>query len=121
MLYAHANTLTDARSYLAALADQGASTQASSAYEHALLELDWLHGDDVPTLDTGGLSSDRDRLSAAATTAVRIAADRARRLCDREARRLRRRPPRDRAGPRRARRRPRPGRHVMYGENGGLL
>ena len=75
MLYAHANTLTDARSYLAALADQGASTEASSAYEHALLELDWLHGDDVPTLDTAGLSSDRDRLSAAATTAIEKLAD----------------------------------------------
>ena len=75
MLYAHATTLTDARSSLAALADQGASTEASSAYEHALLELDWLHGDDVPTLDTGGLSSDRDRLSAAATTAIEKLAD----------------------------------------------
>jgi len=75
MLYAHANTLTDARSYLAALADQAGSAEASSAYEHALLELDWLHGDDVPTLDTGGLSSDRDRLSAAATTAIEKLAD----------------------------------------------
>jgi hypothetical protein len=75
MLYAHANTLTDARSYLAALADQASSAEASSAYEHALLELDWIHGDDVPALDTVGLTSDRDRLSAAATAAIEKLAD----------------------------------------------
>ncbi len=75
MLYAHATALTDARSYLAALADQASSTEASSAYEHALLELDWIHGDDVPALDTVGLTSDRDRLTAAATAVVEKLAD----------------------------------------------
>ena len=75
MLYAHATTLADARSRLAALADQAASTEASSAYERALLELDWLHGDDVPALDTANLISDRDRLHVAAVTTIERLAD----------------------------------------------
>jgi hypothetical protein len=75
MLYAHATTLADARSLLAALGDQAASPEASSAYERALLELDWLHGDDVPALDTASVISDRARLHAAAVTAIERLAD----------------------------------------------
>ena len=70
MLLAHAVTLAEARSYVAALADQARSVEASSAYERALLELDWIHGDDVPGLDTSGLTDDRDILLALATSAI---------------------------------------------------
>ena len=70
MLLAHAVTLTEARSYIAALADHARTVVASSAYERALLELDWIHGDDVPALDTYGLTDDRDILMAVATSAI---------------------------------------------------
>lgn len=70
MLLAHAVTLTEARSYIAALADQARTVEASSAYERALVELDWIHGDDVPALDTYSLTDDRDILMAVATSAI---------------------------------------------------
>ena len=70
MLLAHAVTLTQARSYIAALADHARTVEASSAYERALLGLDWIHGDDVPALDTDGLTDDRDTLMAVATSAI---------------------------------------------------
>jgi hypothetical protein len=70
MLLGHAVTLTEARSYIAALADHARTVEASSAYERALLELDWIHGDDVPALDTYGLTEDRDILMAVATSAI---------------------------------------------------
>ena len=38
MLLPHAQTLAQARSYLAALADQASTIDASSAYEHVLIE-----------------------------------------------------------------------------------
>ena len=41
-----------------------------SAYERALIELDWAHGDDVPALDTFGITDDRDILMAVAVSAV---------------------------------------------------
>ncbi|QYJ04516.1 hypothetical protein KUV85_02225 [Nocardioides panacisoli] len=70
MLLAHAATLAKARSSIAALADHARTVEASSAYERALIELDWLHGDHAPALDTSGLTDDRDALFAAATSAV---------------------------------------------------
>ena len=70
MLLAHAITLTKARSYVAALADRASTPEASSAYEHALIELDWIHGDDVPALDTLGLTTDPDVLLLDATAAI---------------------------------------------------
>jgi hypothetical protein len=70
MLLAHAVTLTAARSYIAALADHARTVEASSAYERALVELDWIHGDDVPALDTYGLTDDRDILMAVASSAI---------------------------------------------------
>lgn len=70
MLLAHAVTLTEARSYIAALADHARTVEASSAYERALLELDRTHGDDVPALDTYGLTDDRDILVAVASSAI---------------------------------------------------
>ena len=75
MLLAHAITLTKARSYVAALADRASTAEASSAYEHALIELDWIHGDDVPALDTLGLTSDHDILILDAITTILQLAD----------------------------------------------
>ena len=48
MLLAHAVTLAEARSYVAALADLAHTFDASVEYERALLQLDWIHGDHVP-------------------------------------------------------------------------
>ncbi len=70
MLLAHAVTLAAARSHVAALADHARTTEASSAYEHVLLELDWIHGDDAPALDTLGATYDRDTLLVIATSAI---------------------------------------------------
>ena len=70
MLIDHAIALTEARSHVAALADRARSVEASSAYEHVLLELDWLHDDAVPALDTTGLPHDRGMLLAVATAAI---------------------------------------------------
>lgn len=70
MLLAHAVTLAAARSHVAALADHTRITEASSAYEHVLLELDWIHGDHGPALDTFGLTEDRALLLVVATSAI---------------------------------------------------
>lgn len=75
MLLAHAATLAEARSYLAALADHARTVEASSAYERALIELDWVHGDDTPALDTAGITDDRDIVMALAVSAVQQLAD----------------------------------------------
>lgn len=48
MLLPHAVTLAEARSYLAALADQALTFDASVEYERVLLQLDYLHGDLIP-------------------------------------------------------------------------
>ncbi len=48
MLLAHAVTLAEARSYVAALADGAHTSDASVEYERVLLQLDWLHGDFIP-------------------------------------------------------------------------
>lgn len=70
MLLPHACTLAQARSHLAALADQASTIDASSAYEHVLIELDRIHGDDCPAIDPDGLTGDRASLLAAATSAL---------------------------------------------------
>jgi hypothetical protein len=75
MLLAHAATLAEARSYLAALADHARTVAASSAYERTLFELDWVHGDDTPALDTAGITDDRDIVMALAVSAVQQIAD----------------------------------------------
>ncbi len=75
MLLAHAATLAEARSYLAALADHARTVEASSAYERALIELDWVHGDDTPALDTAGITDDCDIVMALAVSAVQQLAD----------------------------------------------
>lgn len=70
MLLAHAVALVEARTYLAALADQAATFEASLAYERTLLYLDSSHPDDFPALDTHGLITDRATLRALAETAI---------------------------------------------------
>lgn len=71
MLLAHAVTLAEARSYLAALADEAATFDGRTEYEHALLYLDLIHGNDIPALDTHGLADDRTILHAIACSAVK--------------------------------------------------
>jgi hypothetical protein len=66
----HALTLTQARSFVAALADAAVDDDASAAFERVLIELDWLHGDESPGLDTDALSEDRDVLYLAAAAAI---------------------------------------------------
>jgi hypothetical protein len=66
----HALTLAQARSFVAALADAAVDDDASAAFERVLIELDWLHGDESPGLDTDGLSTDREVLYLAATAAI---------------------------------------------------
>jgi hypothetical protein len=66
----HAQTLAQARSYVAALADCARSIEASSAYERVLIELDRVHNDDCPALDTTALTTDRDVLFPVASSAI---------------------------------------------------
>ncbi|MCL2611723.1 MAG: hypothetical protein FWD95_00650 [Nocardioidaceae bacterium] len=66
----HALTLAQARSFVAALADAAVDDDASAAFERVLIELDWLHGDESPGLDTDALGNDRDVLYLAATAAI---------------------------------------------------
>jgi hypothetical protein len=70
VLLPHALTLAHARSYLAALADQADSVDASSAYEHVLIELDRIHGDEGPRLNTSGTSQDSAMLLEVASWAI---------------------------------------------------
>ena len=66
----HALTLAQARSLVAALADTALDNDASAAFERVLIELDWLHDDESPGLDTDGLSNDRGILYLGATAAI---------------------------------------------------
>ena len=70
MLLSHALTLGQARSYIAALADLADSIDASSAYEHVLIEPDRIHGDESPGLDTAGICEDRAIMLAVASSAI---------------------------------------------------
>ncbi|MFZ5848843.1 MAG: hypothetical protein ACOYX5_15835 [Actinomycetota bacterium] len=70
MLLPHAQTLAQARSYVAALADRALTLEASSAYERTLLELDRVHGDECPALDTEDLTDHRAILLAVASSAI---------------------------------------------------
>ncbi len=69
MLLSHAVTLAEARSYVAALADQATSADASAEYERVLLQLDWIHGDYVPGI-TEVPAEHRDVLFAIAEQAI---------------------------------------------------
>lgn len=69
MMLAHAYAVAEARSCLAALADASTTFDVTVAYEHALLYLDSVHGDDVPALDDPG-EGDRQRLLDRAEVAI---------------------------------------------------
>lgn len=56
-----------ARSCLAALADQATDIDASSSFEHALIELDRVQGDDTPAIERSGPAGDQTVLLATAT------------------------------------------------------
>ena len=70
MLVSHAIALAEARSYVAALADTAVALEASVEYERVLLQLDWIHGDDVPGLDASGRTDDRNVLFSIAESAI---------------------------------------------------
>jgi hypothetical protein len=70
MLLSHALRVAHARTYLAALADQAATIDASSAYEHVLIELDRIHRDESPAINNDGLTEDRAILHSVATCAL---------------------------------------------------
>ncbi|GAB6985273.1 hypothetical protein [Nocardioides pyridinolyticus] len=55
----HARALALARTYVVALADQTDDLDVASAYEHVLIELDRLHGDQSPDIVPDALTSDR--------------------------------------------------------------
>jgi hypothetical protein len=70
MLLAHALTLAEARSCIAALADSAETFDASVEYERVLLQVDFIHGDEAPALDTAGLTTDRQILFAVASSSI---------------------------------------------------
>jgi len=70
MLLPHAMTLARARLYVASLADQASSDEASSAYEHVLIELDRVHGDDCPAIYYESLADDPANLLRVAASAI---------------------------------------------------
>jgi hypothetical protein len=69
MLLSHAVTLAEARSYVAALADNARAFDASVEYEHVLLELDTIHGGEVPPI-TEVFTDKRDVLYTVAEAAI---------------------------------------------------
>ena len=74
MLLAHAVTLAEARSYVAALADNARTFDASVEYEQVLLELDTIHGGAVPPI-TEVLTDKSDVLYTVAEAAIEELAD----------------------------------------------
>jgi hypothetical protein len=70
MLLTHAALLAEARSYIGALAENARTVEASCAYDLALIELDWIHGDDGPAIGATRPTADRDVLMALTTSAV---------------------------------------------------
>jgi hypothetical protein len=69
MLLSHAVTLAEARSYVAALADGARTFNASVEYEQVLLELDNIHGGEVPPTSEV-LTDKRDVLYTVAGAAI---------------------------------------------------
>lgn len=66
----HAHTLAQARTYVAALADEASDDDASSAYEHVLIEVDRLHCDQSPDVYLDALTQDRASQFDLATAAI---------------------------------------------------
>lgn len=71
MLPAHTAALATARTALALLADQATTLEASSGYEQALIQLDGIHANEVPALNTVAVSGDQHALCVTATAAIR--------------------------------------------------
>ena len=69
MLLAHAVTLAEARSYVAALADNAVTIDASIEYDRVLLQIDFIHGDLIPAI-APVLVTDSDALFAGAESAI---------------------------------------------------
>ncbi len=69
MLLAHAVILGQARSYVAALADAALTTDASIEYDRVLLQIDFIHGDQIPGISPVPVT-DRDVLFDAAESAI---------------------------------------------------
>lgn len=69
MLLAHAVTLAEARSYVAALADNAVSVDASIEYDRVLLQIDFIHGDYIPGI-SAVLVTDRDVMFTVAESAI---------------------------------------------------
>jgi hypothetical protein len=69
MLLSHAVTFAEARSYVAALANNARTFDASVEYEHVLLQLDSVHGGEVPPT-TEVLTDRRDVLYTVAEAAI---------------------------------------------------
>lgn len=69
MLLAHAVTLAEARSYIAALADTARTTDASIEYDRVLLQIDFIHGDLTPGISPVAVT-DRDVLFDVAESAI---------------------------------------------------
>lgn len=67
---AHALTLGKARSHVAALADHAGTIRASIGYDRVLLELDLIHGDDIPAISAVSATSS-DELFSIAESAIR--------------------------------------------------
>lgn len=70
MLLPHAITLAEARLYIAALADQAGTFDASIAYEHVLLELDAVYDGQVPPMTAAVLTDESSVLYTIAEAAV---------------------------------------------------
>lgn len=69
MMLAHAVTLAEARSYVAALADNAVTIDASIEYDRVLLQIDFIHGDYIPAITPVSLT-DRDALFSVAESAI---------------------------------------------------
>lgn len=69
MLLAHAVTLAEARSYVAALADNAVTIDASIEYDRVLLQIDFIHGDYVPGISPVPVT-ERDALFSVAESAI---------------------------------------------------
>ncbi len=69
MLLAHAVTLAEARSYVAALADSAVTIDASIEYDRVLLQIDFIHCDLIPAIRPVPVT-DRDVLFSVAESAI---------------------------------------------------
>jgi hypothetical protein len=69
MMLAHAVTLAEARSYVAALADNAVTIDASIEYDRVLLQIDFIHGDYIPAITPVPLTG-RDALFSVAESAI---------------------------------------------------